>query len=127
MGQVCGYVGLLHALALVSRLPVHLPRSRAWREAPVLTPRERVLPGAVALGDIFSFGDTPTKGAGEIKMGDTITPTQAQVLPHAPACTPRSRYRSHRLSGRQVGFLCWEETLEITSVSNRHHSDAPRP
>jgi len=36
---------------------------------------------AMAMGDIFSFGDTPTKGAGEIKPGDTITPVQAQSKP----------------------------------------------
>jgi hypothetical protein len=30
----------------------------------------------VELGNIFSLGGTPTKGAGEIKIGDTITPTQ---------------------------------------------------
>jgi len=35
----------------------------------------------VELGNIFSLGGTPTKGAGEIKIGDTITPTQTQEQP----------------------------------------------
>mmetsp|Transcript_15131 Transcript_15131/g.37901 ORF Transcript_15131/g.37901 Transcript_15131/m.37901 type:complete len:285 (-) Transcript_15131:351-1205(-) len=36
---------------------------------------------AMAMGDIFSFGDTPTKGAGQINAGDTMLPVQAQDRP----------------------------------------------
>jgi len=36
---------------------------------------------AVDLKDISSFGGTPTRGAGEISMGQEITPTQAQAKP----------------------------------------------
>lgn len=36
---------------------------------------------AVDLTDVSSFGGTPTRGAGEIGMGQVITPTQAQTAP----------------------------------------------
>jgi len=36
---------------------------------------------SVDLKDVSSFGGTPTRGAGEISMGQVITPTQAQVAP----------------------------------------------
>lgn len=36
---------------------------------------------AVDLKDVSSFGGTPTRGAGELGMGQVITPTQAQTRP----------------------------------------------
>lgn len=87
---------LMHALARnqrVQRVPLTNPGSAAAGLVPDVIPAEFAdtarlevtyanwVRSAVDLRNPFSFGDTPTRGAGRIESGATITPTQTQDRP----------------------------------------------